>query len=116
MSDFVIWSGNQLFGPIIGIFIADRLIGGSIEAAGIAVAVFLIVKSMLEIPVGMYIDSSTSEETIYILQFLDRFCLQSRYFYTVLSQLSGNCMCYKYCSARLAQSPTRAGTLSSQSM
>ncbi|NQV11734.1 MFS transporter [Candidatus Uhrbacteria bacterium] len=62
LSDFIIWSGNQLFAPIIAIFISDRLIGGSIEAAGIAVSIFLVVKSILEIPVGMFIDSSKSEK------------------------------------------------------
>ena len=61
LSDFIIWSGSQLFAPIIAIFIADNLVGGSIESAGIAVAVGLLVKAVLEMPVGMYIDKSPSE-------------------------------------------------------
>jgi len=36
--------------------------GGSIEAAGIAVAIGLLVKAVLEMPVGMYIDKSPSEK------------------------------------------------------
>ncbi len=62
VSDFLIWSSYQLLAPVFAIFISDQVIGGSIEAAGIAIALYLIFKSLFELPVGMYIDKSKSEK------------------------------------------------------
>lgn len=60
ISDFLIWSSYQLFSPIFAIFITDK-IKGDIEVVGIASAIYLIVKSIFEIPVGVYIDKTKSE-------------------------------------------------------
>ncbi|KKR03753.1 MAG: hypothetical protein UT32_C0042G0010 [Parcubacteria group bacterium GW2011_GWC2_39_14] len=60
-SDFIIWSSANLVGPVFAIFIADRLPGGSIAAVGMASMIFFITKSIVEIPVGTYIDKSKSE-------------------------------------------------------
>jgi len=60
VSDFLIWSSYQLFSPIFAIFITDK-IEGDIEVVGIASAIYLIVKSIFEIPVGVYIDKTKSE-------------------------------------------------------
>jgi len=62
VSDFLIWSSYQLLAPVFAIFITDKITGGSIEAAGIAIALYLIFKSIFEMPVGMYIDRSKSEK------------------------------------------------------
>lgn len=61
ISDFLIWSSNQLLAPIFAIFITGK-INGSIEVIGIASAIYLIIKSLFEIPVGAYIDKSVSEK------------------------------------------------------
>lgn len=61
LSDFLIWSSNQLLAPIFAIFITDK-IQGSIEVVGIASAIYLITKSIFEIPIGVYIDKSKSEK------------------------------------------------------
>ena len=62
LSDFLVWSSAQLFAPIFAIFIIDNLVGGEIEAVGLATAIFLIVKSIFEIPVGVFIDRTKSEK------------------------------------------------------
>jgi MFS family permease len=49
ISDIFIWSGMGLISPILAIFINDNLIGGSIQAAGIASAIYLITHALLQI-------------------------------------------------------------------
>ncbi|OGY96875.1 MAG: hypothetical protein A2543_00745 [Candidatus Komeilibacteria bacterium RIFOXYD2_FULL_37_8] len=61
LSDFLIFSAYQLFSPLFAIFIVDE-IGGHVEAAGITVAIYLIFKSIFEMPVGIFIDKSKSEK------------------------------------------------------
>jgi len=61
ISDFLIWSSYQLLAPFFAIFVTDKISNGSIEVVGIASAIYLIVKSIFEIPVGVYIDRSKSE-------------------------------------------------------
>lgn len=61
-SDFVVWSASNLVGPVLAIFVADILPGGSIEAVGIATMIYFICKSIVEIPVGAYIDKSMAEK------------------------------------------------------
>ncbi|MFW0861972.1 MAG: MFS transporter [Candidatus Komeilibacteria bacterium] len=61
-SDFLIWSSYQFLAPIFALFITDRINQSSIETVGLASAIYLISKSIFEIPVGAYIDRSKSEK------------------------------------------------------
>ncbi len=61
LSDFLIWSSAQLLSPIFAIFITDK-INGSIEAVGIASGIYLISKSIFEVPIGVFIDKTKSEK------------------------------------------------------
>ncbi|MFA6426820.1 MAG: MFS transporter [Candidatus Magasanikbacteria bacterium] len=61
-SDFIFWSALQLFSPIIAVFIINTISGGDIIHVGIAASISLIVKSLCEIPIGVYIDSTKSEK------------------------------------------------------
>lgn len=61
VSDFLIWSSYQLLAPFFAIFITEKIPNGTIEVVGIASAIYLVTKSIFEIPVGMYIDRSKSE-------------------------------------------------------
>jgi len=54
LSDFFIFTGFGLVSPIIAIFIKENLIGGSIESAGIASMIFILVKAILQ-PIFAYI-------------------------------------------------------------
>ncbi|MBL7148327.1 MAG: MFS transporter [Nanoarchaeota archaeon] len=49
ISDIFVFSGWGLIAPIFAIFVNENLIGGSITAAGIASAIFLITHSILQI-------------------------------------------------------------------
>ena len=61
ISDFLIWSANQLFAPILAIFITNNLYNGNVEVVGFSVGIYLFVKSIFEIPVGLFIDKRKGE-------------------------------------------------------
>jgi MFS family permease len=56
-SDIFILTGFGLATPILAIFIKDTIIGGTILAAGIASAIYMGVKAIVQIPFSRYIDS-----------------------------------------------------------
>ncbi len=57
LSDIFIITGFGLIGPILAIFIKDNLTGGTLFAAGFASTLFLIVKSITQLPLSRYTDS-----------------------------------------------------------
>lgn len=60
-SDILILSGWGLINPIFAVFVTSQIKGGNLELVGLASAVFLILKSFLQIPVAKYIDSVKGE-------------------------------------------------------
>ena len=60
-SDFVINSGLSLFGPIFAIFVADRIVGGSIAVVGYAAAITQVFKVSLQIPIARWLDRNHGE-------------------------------------------------------
>jgi DHA1 family quinolone resistance protein-like MFS transporter len=56
-SDVFLLTGFGLMSPIFAIFIKDDLTGGTLVGAGIATAIFLIVKACVQIPFSRYIDN-----------------------------------------------------------
>lgn len=60
LSDFLIFAAYQLFTPIFAIFISEK-ISADLEVIGIATGIFLFSKALFEMPVGIMIDKSKSE-------------------------------------------------------
>jgi len=60
-SDVLIISGWGLVSPIFAVFIAEQVTGGNIELVGLATAVYLVLKSFLQIPVARFIDKHRGE-------------------------------------------------------
>ncbi|MCQ8902831.1 MAG: MFS transporter [Methanothrix sp.] len=56
LSDILVLTGLGLIQPILAIFINDGVAGGSVLSAGIASTLFLVTKSLVQLPFGMYID------------------------------------------------------------
>lgn len=65
VSDFIIWSSYNLLAPIFAIFISEQVPGASLETVGIATGLYLLVKSLAEVPVGIFIDKTKSENDDY---------------------------------------------------
>lgn len=67
ISDILILSSFGLVNPILAIFIKEDLAGGSIVAAGTAVAIFWGLKSVLQLPLSRIIDSRRKKTGFLIL-------------------------------------------------
>jgi MFS family permease len=73
VSDFLIWSSNQLFAPIFAIFVTNNLYNGNIEVVGFSAGIYLFIKSIFEIPIGMFVDKKKGEFDDLTLAFLGTF-------------------------------------------
>jgi MFS family permease len=61
-SDILILSGFGLFAPIFAVFLTDKIVGASLVVVGIADFIYLITKSLVQIPVGILIDKTKGEK------------------------------------------------------
>ncbi len=56
LSDVFVLTGFGLIQPILAIFINGDVAGGTILTAGLASTIFLVIKSLVQLPFGRYID------------------------------------------------------------
>lgn len=61
-SDFLLISGFAVFGPVLAIFITQKIEGGSLAIIGFTAAIFQIVKSSIQIPIANYLDKNHGEK------------------------------------------------------
>lgn len=61
-SDFIILSGFGLISPIFAVFITDHIKDGSVTVAGLASAIYLITKSLLQLPIARFIDKDKDDK------------------------------------------------------
>ena len=64
-SDFVFWGAIGLFQPIFAIFIVKNIIGGTTLVVGIAAAIYWVLKSLMNIPIGLFLDRHIGERDDY---------------------------------------------------
>ena len=62
LSDFAFLFGWGLISPIFAIFIVGHIQGGDVKVAGIAVGIYWLLKSLLQIPIGNYLDKNHGEK------------------------------------------------------
>ena len=60
-SDILLLSGWGLINPILAVFFADKIEGGDVTVAGLAIMVFFLTKSLLQIPLARKIDLQRGE-------------------------------------------------------
>jgi MFS family permease len=70
LSDVLIISSYGLVAPIFAVFLTDRIAGGSLIVIGIAETIYLAVKSLLQIPIGVLIDRTKGEKIDFWLVFV----------------------------------------------
>lgn len=66
LSDIAFFTGWGLITPIFPIFIIDKIQGGTVLVAGIASAIYWMVKALLEFPVGTLLDKYAGEKDDYL--------------------------------------------------
>ncbi|MBW2963862.1 MFS transporter [Candidatus Woesearchaeota archaeon] len=57
LSDIFVLTGFGLIEPILAIFVKENLVGGTIFAAGIASMIFIITKSIVQMPFAKFMDA-----------------------------------------------------------
>jgi len=65
LSDLALLFGWGLIVPILAIFITEQIQGGDARVAGIAIGIYWLLKSLLQIPIGSYLDKNRGEKDDY---------------------------------------------------
>ncbi len=69
-SDLIFLGGWGLIGPIFSIFILEKISGATLVTVGIVSAIYWVVKSLVQIPVAVFIDKREGEkDDFYVLVF-----------------------------------------------
>lgn len=61
-SDLILLFGWGLITPILAIFIVESIKGGDARVAGIAVGIYWVLKSLIQLPIGRYLDKNHGEK------------------------------------------------------
>ena len=62
LADLIFWSGWGLISPIFAVFVVEKIQGGTVAVVGMATAIYWILKSLLRIPIGLFLDNRPGEE------------------------------------------------------
>ncbi|MBI4713908.1 MFS transporter [Candidatus Uhrbacteria bacterium] len=88
LADLIILSASQLFGPIFAIFIENKINGDVLEIVGVAAAIYLFSRSIVEIPVGIFVDRTSSEKDDLITTIVGIIVMACVYFlYTLIDSV-----------------------------
>jgi len=80
--DFIFLSALGLITPIFAVFITGQIKGGNVEVVGFAAAIYWILKSILQVPIGKFLDKKRGErDDLYflIIGYLIVTCVQFGY-------------------------------------
>ena len=64
-SDMILYSGWGLITPILAVYILEKIQGGNVEVAGIAVGIYWAVKAVVQVPLAHYLDKNHGEKDDY---------------------------------------------------
>jgi len=64
-TDILIYSAWGLVTPIFAVFIVDSINGGDAQVAGMAAGIYWVIKSLLQFPIGKYLDTNDGERDDY---------------------------------------------------
>ncbi len=62
LADLIFWSGWGLLAPIFSVFLVEKIEGGNLALAGLASGIYWVLKSILRLPIGLFLDSRKGEE------------------------------------------------------
>ncbi len=65
LSDLVLLFGWGLISPILAIFITQQIKGGDVKLAGMAIGIYWLAKSIIQIPIARYLDKRKGEKDDY---------------------------------------------------
>ena len=65
--DVLILSAFGLLSPLFAIFVTKQIVGGTATVVGFATAVYFIAKSLVQIPIGRFIDKHSGEKDDFLV-------------------------------------------------
>ncbi len=75
-SDVFVVTGFGLIEPVMAIYLNDNLVGGSILTAGIASTIFLVSKSLVQLPFSRHVDTHGDQDDLrWLVRATFLFCL-----------------------------------------
>ena len=86
-ADFIFLSALGLVTPIFAVFITGQIEGGNVEVVGFAAAVYWIFKSILQVPIGRFLDKKKGERDdlcFLVIGYLIVACVQFGYILSFL--------------------------------
>ena len=66
LSDLALLAGWGLIAPVFAVFVLNRVEGATVITLGIAAAIYWITKSILQVPIALFLDKTVSERDDYI--------------------------------------------------
>lgn len=66
LADLALLAGWGLIEPVFAVFILDRVQGATVITLGISAAIYWLVKSVIQIPIALFLDKTPSERDDYI--------------------------------------------------
>jgi MFS family permease len=70
ISDILIVGAGGLMSPIFAIYIEDFIVGGGVAVAGIAASIYLITKSLFQVPIASILDKIRGEKDDFWVLFI----------------------------------------------
>lgn len=64
---FIVNVAEGLFGPILSVFIVGAIPGATLATAGFSIAIYSIVKSLIQVPLALAIDRKEGEQDDYLV-------------------------------------------------
>ena len=64
ISDIFVYTGFGLIDPVIAIFFSEKIAGGSVFAAGLAVSLFMVTKSLVQLPFSKHVDENDDDDDL----------------------------------------------------
>jgi len=86
LSDFSIISSFCLIAPIFAIFISQQIIGGGVKVAGFAFTIYLLVSSLVRLPISRIVDQELREKERVLLLIGGSVLMSSCYFFYTLAK------------------------------
>src|SRR5581483_3648662 len=66
LSDLFLLAGRGFVDPIFSVFIIQKIPGANLDTVGIATAIYLLLRSLLQIPISNYLDRTPGEKDDFI--------------------------------------------------
>lgn len=80
-TDFITMSAYGILSPVLAIFLTDQVAGGSLLVVGIAEAIYLGTKSILQIPFGVLIDNTQGQKIDFWFLFIGNLIMSCTLFF-----------------------------------